>query len=63
MKALARALEKLDCTVGLVLPEGEGGYDIADAIAEGGYKAVKAWVEGLWNPNLARVGTPPQELP
>ena len=45
MKALARALEKLDCTVGLVLPEGEGGYDIADAIAEGGYKAVKAWVE------------------
>ena len=45
MKALARALEKLDCTVGLVLPEGEGGYDIADAIAEGGYKALKAWVE------------------
>ena len=46
MKALARALEKLDSTVGLVLPEGEGGYDIADAIAEGGYKALKKWAEG-----------------
>ena len=44
-QAVGRELtNKWNCTVQLVLPEGDGGYDVADAIAEGGYKGMIEWV-------------------
>ena len=42
--AIARALAKLDCGIRLCLPDGEGGYGVADAIAEGGYRNMIAWI-------------------
>ena len=42
--AIARALAKLDCGIRLCLPDGEGGYAAADAIAEGGYRNMIAWM-------------------
>ena len=44
MLAIARALAKLDCGIRLCLPDGEGGYGVADAIAEGGYRNMIAWI-------------------
>lgn len=42
--AIARALAKLDCGIRVCLPDGEGGYSIADAIAEGGYRNMIDWI-------------------
>ena len=42
--ATAKALAKLDCGIRLCLPDGEGGYGVADAIAEGGYRKMIAWI-------------------
>ena len=42
--ATAKALAKLDCGIRLCLPEGEGGYGVAVAIAEGGYRNMIAWI-------------------
>ena len=44
MLAIARALAKLDCGIRLCLPEGEGRNGAADAIAEGGYRNMIAWM-------------------
>ena len=42
--ATAKALAKLDCGIRLCLPDGDGGYGVADAIAEGGYRNMIAWI-------------------
>ena len=42
--ATARALAKLDCGIRLCLPDGEGGYGVADTIAEGGYRNMIDWI-------------------
>ena len=39
--------KNLNCTVKVVLPEGEGGYDIADAIGEGGFKQGIKWISNV----------------
>ena len=42
--ATAKALAKLDCGIRLCLPDGEGGYGVAVAIAEGGYRNMIDWI-------------------
>ena len=37
-------LAKLDCGIRLCLPDGEGGYGVAVAIAEGGYRNMIDWI-------------------
>ena len=44
MKALARLLYRRASEVRICLPPGEGGYDVADARAEGGWKGIVEWV-------------------
>lgn len=47
MVKLAGRLEKLDCEIELCLADGEYGYDIADAITEGGYQGMMAWIKKI----------------
>ena len=44
MRALAAHLHAKGTAVRLILPQGEGGYDIADAIGEGGYESMMKWL-------------------
>lgn len=45
MLTVARALKKIGCKIQVCLPAGEGGYDVAKAIGEGGYKAMVSWIQ------------------
>ena len=45
MERLAHHLYNNGAQVRICLPSGEGGYDIADAIAEGGYEAALDWAK------------------
>ena len=45
MRFLGSKLHRMDCSVRYVLAPGENGYDIADAIAEGGWKHALEWIK------------------
>ena len=45
MRFLGDKLHRLDCSVRYVFAPGENGYDIADAIAEGGWKQALEWIK------------------
>lgn len=47
MQRLGTLMHRKGCAVRYVLPKGETGYDVADAIAEGGWKSLKKWIQKI----------------